>query len=436
MKETIQTAAESFLPALWAISRAMYDHPELGLEEVNSSRMLREWLAEQGFKVEENFHGLPTAFRAVYGSGRPVLGFLCEYDALPEVGHGCGHDLIGVVSAGAAAVLRQTVDAVGGTLIVYGTPDEEVTCTKVQLTDEGAFDELDVALMLHPYQKTCGRMGSIGIYPVQYEFFGKKCHANEAGPGSDCINALDAAVAAYLSVNQVKQYLDANIYGILNSGGTLPNIIPDYASLRYYIRCDQEWKTRRAVERINRCVQGAADSMGAELKITQYLCPTQPLLLNEPLLDAYEANMAALGEPVVVEEANRLSTDAGNVSFRIPTLHGMLGIHGCGGVDLHTEEFAARTVTEEGWGSVPWRVWATTCSPGLSCWRLSGPTSSGASGNRTRKEFHHHAVEKFYHGGQDYLGGPEPPGAPPGGGRHSCVRYPLRRRGQLPLRHL
>ena len=154
MKETIQTAAESFLPALWAISRAMYDHPELGLEEVNSSRMLREWLAEQGFKVEENFHhGLPTAFRAVYGSGRPVLGFLCEYDALPEVGHGCGHDLIGVVSAGAAAVLRQTVDAVGGTLIVYGTPDEEVTCTKVQLTDEGAFDELDVALMLHPYQR-------------------------------------------------------------------------------------------------------------------------------------------------------------------------------------------------------------------------------------------------------------------------------------------
>ena len=147
---------------------------------------------------------------------------------------------------------------------------------------------------------------------------------------------------------KVKQYLDANIYGILNSGGTLPNIIPDYASLRYYIRCDQEWKTRRAVERINRCVQGAADSMGAELKITQYLCPTQPLLLNEPLLDAYETNMAALGEPVVVEEANRLSTDAGNVSFRIPTLHGMLGIHGCGGVDLHTEEFAARTVTEEG----------------------------------------------------------------------------------------
>ena len=195
MKETIQTAAESFLPALWTMSRAMYDHPELGLEEVNSSRMLREWLAEQGFKVEENFHGLPTAFRAVYGSGRPVLGFLCEYDALPEVGHGCGHDLIGVVSAGAAAVLRQTVDAVGGTLIVYGMPDEEVTCTKVQLTDEGAFDELDVALMLHPYQKTCGRMGSIGIYPVQYEFFGKKCHANEAGPGSDLKGDMDVAEA-------------------------------------------------------------------------------------------------------------------------------------------------------------------------------------------------------------------------------------------------
>ncbi len=301
-----------------------------------------------GFAVEENFHGLPTAFRAVYGSGKPVIGFLCEYDALPEVGHGCGHDLIGVISAGAAAALRQVVDAHGGTLVVYGTPDEEITCTKVQLTDEGAFDELDAALMLHPYQKTCGRMGSIGIYPVQYEFFGKKCHANEAGPGSDCINALDAAVTAYLNISQAKQYLDANIYGIINNGGTLPNIIPDYASLRYYIRCDEEWKTRRAVERVTHCAQGAADSVGAELKITQYLCPTQPLLLNEPLLQAFEENMTALGEPVVVEEGNRLSTDAGNVSFRVPTLHGMIGIHSCKGLDLHTEEFAAQTVTESG----------------------------------------------------------------------------------------
>ena len=240
------------------------------------------------------------------------------------------------------------MDAHGGTLVVYGTPDEEITCTKVQLTDEGAFDELDVALMLHPYQKTCGRMGSIGIYPVQYEFFGKKCHANEAGPGSDCINALDAAVTAYLNISQAKQYLDANIYGIINNGGTLPNIIPDYASLRYYIRCDEEWKTRRAVERVTRCAQGAADSVGAELKITQYLCPTQPLLLNEPLLQAFEENMTALGEPVVVEECNRLSTDAGNVSFRVPTLHGMIGIHSCKGLDLHTEEFAAQTVTESG----------------------------------------------------------------------------------------
>ena len=348
MKEAIQKTVEGFLPELWAMSREMYENPEPGLEEINSSRLLREWLTRQGFAVEENFHGLPTAFRAVYGSGKPVIGFLCEYDALPEVGHGCGHDLIGVISAGAAAALKETVDTHGGTLVVYGTPDEEITCTKVQLTDEGAFDELDVALMLHPYQKTCGRMGSIGIYPVQYEFFGKKCHANEAGPGSDCINALDAAVTAYLNISQAKQYLDANIYGIINNGGTLPNIIPDYASLRYYIRCDEEWKTRRAVERVTHCAQGAADSVGAELKITQYLCPTQTLLLNEPLLQAFEENMTALGEPVVVEEGNRLSTDAGNVSFRVPTLHGMIGIHSCKGLDLHTEEFAAQTVTESG----------------------------------------------------------------------------------------
>lgn len=106
MKEAIQKTVEGFLPELWAMSREMYENPEPGLEEVNSSRLLREWLAGMGFAVEENFHGLPTAFRAVYGSGKPVIGFLCEYDALPEIGHGCGHDLIGVISAGSGCRLE------------------------------------------------------------------------------------------------------------------------------------------------------------------------------------------------------------------------------------------------------------------------------------------------------------------------------------------
>ena len=137
--------------------------------------------------MEENFHGLPTAFRAVYGSGKPVLGFLCEYDALPEIGHGCGHDLIGVISAGAAAALRRpwTPTAAPSSCT---HPDEEITCTKVQLTDEGAFDELDVALMLHPYQSTCGRMGSIRIYPVQTS--ASENASLRAGPVIHCINAM------------------------------------------------------------------------------------------------------------------------------------------------------------------------------------------------------------------------------------------------------
>ena len=244
------------------MSRAMYDHPELGLEEVNSSRMLREWLAEQGFKVEENFHGLPTAFRAVYGSGRPVLGFLCEYDALPEVGHGCGHDLIGVVSAGAAAVLRQTVDAVGGTLIVYGTPDEEVTCTKVQLTDEGAFDELDVALMLHPIKRPAAGWGASASIRCSTSFSERSAMPTRPGRAATASTPWAPPLPPTSASTRSSSIWDANIYGILNSGGTLPNIIPDYASLRYYIRCDQEWKTRRAVERINRCVQGRRTAWG------------------------------------------------------------------------------------------------------------------------------------------------------------------------------
>lgn len=347
MKEQIRVAVEGFLPDLWAMSKEMYDHPELGLQEFNSSRLLRDWLTRQGFTVEENFHGIPTAFRAVYGSGKPVLGFLCEYDALPEIGHGCGHDLIGVMSAGAAAALKEAVDQHGGTLVVYGTPDEEVTCTKVQLTDEGAFDEVDAALMLHPFSTTCCNIPSIGIYPIEFEFFGKKSHANQAGPGATCINALDAAVAAYMNINQVKQYLDSNIYGIIHRGGELPNIIPDYASLRYYVRCNQEWKTRRAVERITHCAQGAADSVGAALRVNQYLAPTQTLLLNHTLMQSFEDNMTALGEPIV-ESDSPLSTDAGNVSFRVPTLHGMIGLHGTEGMNVHTKEFAAQTVADSG----------------------------------------------------------------------------------------
>lgn len=348
MKETLKAKTEELLPSLWAISREMYDHPEVGLTEVNSSKLLRDWLSEQGFHVEAQFDGMETAFRAVYGKGGPTIGFLCEYDALPEIGHGCGHDLIGVISAGAAAALRHIVEKTGGTLVVYGTPDEEITCTKERFTNEGVFDELDAALMLHPYRHTCVRIQSAGCYPVEYAFYGKKCHAAEAGPGSDCVNALDAAVLAYTSINQVKQYLDANIYGVVENGGVLPNIIPDYASLRYFIRSDDEWKIQRAVKQVNQCAQSAASSLGAELKIDQYLCPIQPLMLNEPLMAAFDENMVQIGEPVVADPDCKLSTDAGNVSFRIPTLHGMIGLHGCEGLDLHTKEFADQTVMAAG----------------------------------------------------------------------------------------
>lgn len=348
MKDMIQYTVEGFLPELWEISRQMYEHPELGLQENNSSGLLCDWLAEKGFTVERGIHNMPTAFRAVYGSGKPVIGFLCEYDALPEIGHGCGHDLIGVISAGAAAALRHSVDTYGGTLIVYGTPDEEVTCTKEQLTEEGCFDEADVALMLHPYRSTCCRIKSQGCYPIQYEFYGKKCHATEAGAGGDCINALDAAVLAYTSINQIKQYLDANIYGVVANGGTLPSVIPDYASLRYYVRSDEAWKIQKAVEQVNVCARAAADMLGARLEMTQYLCPIQPLLLNEPLLEAFERNMARLGHQVNIDPACQISTDAGNVSLRIPTFHGMIGVPGCESLELHTKEFADQTVQEGG----------------------------------------------------------------------------------------
>lgn len=344
-KEKIRREAERFLPQLWDISRDMYAHPEPGLQEIRASRLLADWLESRGFEVQRGFGGVPTAFRAVRGTGRPVLGFLCEYDALPGVGHGCGHNLIGVIGAGAGAALASVLDG-PGTVEVYGTPDEEGTCTKVRFARDGVFDHLDAALMLHPYKHTCARIGSTGVYPLQLEFYGQKCHANEAGPR--CVNALDAAVMSYVSIAQLAQYLDANIHGIVKEGGRLPSIIPDYACLQYYIRCDAQWKTNLAVQRVKQCARGVADSMGARLEASCFLTANAALVPNDPLADLLEENLAQLGQPAVRDEADRISTDAGDVSRRVPTLHGMIGLPGCEALELHTRAFADATVSEAG----------------------------------------------------------------------------------------
>ena len=153
---------------------------------------------------------------------------------------------------------------------------------------------------------------------------------------------------AYLGISQQKRYLEGNIHGILKDGGTLPNIIPDYACLQYYVRCAYEWQTKAAVERLTRCAQGAADSVGATLKTTNYLAPFKPLLLNEHLYLAMEENLRALGVEFSQEFTVMGSTDMGDVSFKIPAIHLMLGIKGCEQMDAHTKEFAAATVSENG----------------------------------------------------------------------------------------
>lgn len=344
-KDRIRCETEGFFSQLCEISKAMYECPEQGMQEKRSARMLEDWLETRGFSVEREFHGVETAFRAVYGAGRPVIGFLCEYDALPDIGHGCGHNLIGIMSAGAAAAFASVLDG-SGTVVVYGTPDEECTCTKVGFAQDGVFDELDAALMLHPYKYTCVRIGSAGVYPLQLEFFGQKCHASEAGPR--CVNALDAAVMSYAAIAQLAQYLDANIHGIVKEGGVLPSIIPDYACLQYYIRCDAQWKTNLAVQRVIRCAQGVADSMGAGLKTSQFLTANQTLLPNGPLLNLLEENLLQLGQQVESRTSDRISTDAGDVSWRVPTLHGMIGLPGCEQLELHTRAFADATVSAAG----------------------------------------------------------------------------------------
>ena len=197
MKELLFNDGQNLKEVLCEISEYIYHNPELGNQEFKSSEKLISFLEEHNFIVEREFLGLKTAFRAVYDSNKPGLtvGYLCEYDALPEIGHGCGHNMIGTMSAGAGVILSKILDQVGGRVIVYGTPAEETDGAKVIFAEQGVFEELDAAMMLHPSDKTCASGTSTAIYPLQFRYKGKNAHA--ASCPQDGINALNSVIQLF-----------------------------------------------------------------------------------------------------------------------------------------------------------------------------------------------------------------------------------------------
>ena len=335
------------------VSHDIHARPEIGNEEVYASGRLVELLQEAGFTVETAVAGHETSFHAVKDSGidGPAVAFLAEYDALPGLGHACGHNIIGTTSVAAAIALAETLDETGGRVVVLGTPAEEGGpngSAKGSFVRHGFLEDIDVALMIHPGAKTGPTGETLAVDPLDFHFYGRSAHAS--GAPEKGINALDAVIGLFNGINALRQQLpsDVRIHGIITHGGDAPNIIPDYASARFFIRAETWARTEETAAKVRAVAEGAALATGATVKIERFQNEVRDFVLNSVLDEALAEELEAVGETVVYEKRKgKGSTDAGNISYVVPTAHPHIKI---GPDDLigHTNEFREAAASPAG----------------------------------------------------------------------------------------
>ncbi|MFP7472923.1 M20 family metallopeptidase [Niallia taxi] len=331
-------------------SQAIHLRPEIGNQEFFASKTLVNLLEEAGFAVDTGVAGHETSFYAVKDSGvsGPTVAFLAEYDALPGLGHACGHNIIGTTSVAAGIALAETLSETGGRVLVLGTPAEEGGpngSAKGSFVKHGYLKDVDVALMLHPAGKTSLTSETLAVDPLDFHFYGKAAHA--AGSPEKGINALDAVIQLFTGINALRQQLtsDVRIHGIITHGGDAPNIIPEYASARFFIRAESWKKTEEVAVKVRAIADGAALATGATVKVERFQNEVKDFVINSVLDDILKTELEAVGEVVSVEKSTgKGSTDAGNISYEVPTAHGHIKI-GPDDLIAHTNEFreAARS---------------------------------------------------------------------------------------------
>jgi len=358
LQNEIITSVENQLYELKYIKKYLYENPEIGGTEEKSSRILISYLRDRGFDVTENFCNIPWAFRACYDSGRPgvSIGMTAEYDALPEIGHACGHNIIATASAGAAVSLKEACDKYGGKILLFGTPAEENLDRKLDMIEAGAFQEMDVCLNIHPfgYNMKSGFTTALDSWVI--DFYGKTAHAGihpEEG-----INALDAAVQFYQMVNFEKQYLKGvNLFGVIPKGGFKCSIIPDHAQVKFLARSNSVSTNMKTRDMIVRAAEAVCRLIGTKYTIGTDEPSNLPMNTNRTLAEIFEDIYEELsGEPM--EECDfGASTDAGNVSWVVPSIMPCIGV-GCPGISLHTAEFREACMTEAGDNAMKWAAQA------------------------------------------------------------------------------
>ena len=359
LKRLVQEAVDGQRERLYAISRWLYENPELGSEEFKAAELLTDELEGHGFTVERGLLGMPTAFCASYKGKEegPRIAIVAEYDALPGVGHGCGHNLISASAVGAGIAVIKVIGELDGEVLVVGTPAEEghgpSAGSKVIMAESGFWDEVDTAIMLHPSVRWCVGSRSLSIWSVKMEFEGRTSHA--AASPQHGVNALNAATLAYMATHMLRQEArrDANlvIHGIISEGGLASNVIPDRAVCDFGVRSSDDDYLELMVEKVARCAEGAALATGAKVTVTKTKLYSGKKI-NEPLVELLWNNYRMQGVDLIdwkesITGMPMASTDFGDVSQRTPAAGSSIKIAE-EGTPGHSREMADASVTPEG----------------------------------------------------------------------------------------
>ncbi len=349
LKDSVIGEIEACRHQLRQLSLKIHSSPELGFQEVKAAAWLTQYLEENGFSIERGICELPTAFRGSYGQGKPAIAILAEYDALPELGHACGHNLIAGCAVGAAVASKPAIDRFGGSVLVIGTPAEELYGGKGIMAERGAFDKVDMAMMVHPGVHDTATTQALACVGLEVEFFGKAAHAAtrpEAG-----INALEAMLQSFAAINSLRQHIEdkARIHGIITDGGEAANIVPAHSAGNFLVRAEDDTYLDELKEKVINCFIGAATASGARLEYRWGKVRYATLRNNPTLARLFRQNMQSLGRKMQFSDPSKAfgSTDMGNVSQIVPSIHPTVAIAPVE-VAAHSPEFASAAASEAG----------------------------------------------------------------------------------------
>ena len=349
-KQKVRDEIDRLTPTLLEISHEIHANPELNFEEHFAHEILTGTLTDEGLDVDRGAYDMATAFDARVGTQGATVAVCCEYDALPGIGHACGHNIIAAAGLGAGLAAATVAEALGGRLAILGTPAEEGGGGKEFMIRRGAFDQVDAAMMVHPADHDLRWMQTIAIHTVDVEYEGRAAHA-AAAPHKG-LNALDAAVLGYTNVAALRQHIrpEERIHGVFTDGGEKPNIVPEHAAAQWYVRSRNMASLEPLKDRVLACLEAGATASGCTMSHRWNDPPFLDMIDNAPLLDLYCANAFEVGR--VVAEPNPMSvvagsTDMGNVSYVVPAIHPMIKVAPAG-CSIHTPDFAIHARSEAG----------------------------------------------------------------------------------------